>query len=280
MKVGFIGAGHMGRPMVDRLIRAGHEVVVLVRRPEARAAAEADGWAGADTVAATVRDAGVVVVVVLNDDQVRSVCLGPDGALAAMKPGATLVQHTTCDPATVQLIADQGSEKGIKVLDAALSGGPPSIAAGQLTLWVGGDQAVLEEMRPLLGAYASPIMFVGPLGHGQRVKLVNNALFVAQVGLAVDAVRLAASLGIDEQTILGAVQHGSGASFGLTVVAGAGSVDAVGDRLSDLMRKDVNVVRDVAQRTGTDLGIIGTVLSSAAVEQQVLRSASGRVQPP
>jgi 3-hydroxyisobutyrate dehydrogenase-like beta-hydroxyacid dehydrogenase len=279
VKVGFIGAGRMGRPMVDRLVSAGHEVAVLVRRPEARAAAEADGLTGAATVAATVDDADVVFVVVLNDDQVRSVCLGSDGALAAMKPGATLVQHTTCDPATVQLIAAAGSEKGIRVLDAALSGGPPSIAAGQLTLWVGGDEAVLEEMRPLLETYASPIMWVGPIGHGQRVKLVNNALFVAQVGLAVDAVRMAGSLGIDEQAILAAVQHGSGASFGLSVVAGAGSVDAVGDRLADLMRKDVNVVRDVARRTETDLGIIGTVLSSAAVEQKVLQSASEPDRP-
>ena len=109
-------------------------------------------------------------------------------------------------------------------------------------------------------------MFVGPLGNGQRVNSINNALFVAQVGLAVDAVRVARSLGIDEQAILNAVRHGSGASFGLGVVADAGSVDTVGERLSDLMLKDVTVVRDVARRTGTDLGIIGTVLSSDAVE--------------
>src|ERR1700722_13820852 len=105
MKIGFIGAGRMGRPMVDRLLRAGHEMAVLVRRPEARAAPEADGLAWTDTVAATVRDADVVFVVVLNDDQVRGVCLGSDGAVAIMKPGATLIQHTTCDPATVELIA-------------------------------------------------------------------------------------------------------------------------------------------------------------------------------
>jgi 3-hydroxyisobutyrate dehydrogenase-like beta-hydroxyacid dehydrogenase len=258
--------------MVARLVGAGHEVVVLARRPEAKADAEAEGFTCADTVAATVRDAEVVVSVVLSDDQVRSVFLGPAGALMEMKPRATVVQHTTCDPATVQLIADEASVKGIRVLDAALSGGPPSIVAGALTLWVGGEEAVLDEMRPLLESYASPVMFVGSLGNGQRVKLVNNALFVAQVGLAVDAVRLASSMGIDEETILAAVQHGSGASFGLSVVAGAGSVDAVGDRLSDLMFKDVTVVREVARRSKTDLGIIGTVLSSDPVEAKVLRS--------
>jgi len=142
MKIGFIGAGRMGRPMLDHLVAAGHDVTVLVRRPEARAAAEADGLTWAETVAATVRDADVVFVVVLKDEQVRSVCIGPDGAIAAMKPGAAIVQHTTSDPATAQLIAGQGADRGIRVLDAALSGGPHDIAASRLTLWVGAVKGI------------------------------------------------------------------------------------------------------------------------------------------
>jgi 3-hydroxyisobutyrate dehydrogenase-like beta-hydroxyacid dehydrogenase len=274
MKIGFIGAGRMGRPMASRLAAAGHDVRVLARGPQGRAAAEADGLAWADTVAATVREADVVVTVVLTDEQLRSVCLDADGAIAAMQPGAAIVQHTTCDPVTPQLIADRAAERGIGVLDAALSGGPHDIAAGTLTLWVGGDEALLTHLRPVLGAYASPIMAVGPLGNGQRVKLVNNALFVAQVGLAIDAVRLAGSLGIEEQAILAALPHGSGDSRALGVVARGGSVHAVADRLADLMRKDVAVVREVARRAGADLGIIGTVLSSDAVEEKVLRPSS------
>jgi 3-hydroxyisobutyrate dehydrogenase-like beta-hydroxyacid dehydrogenase len=273
VRVGFIGPGRMGRPMVDRLVAAGYEVTVLVRGAEARAAAAADGL----TVAATVRDAvagaELVFVVVLNDEQVRSVCLGPDAALAAMAAGGTLVQHTTSDPATAVLIAEAGADRGIRVLDAALSGGPHDIAAGTLTLWVGGDEELLDDLRPVLATYASPIMFVGQLGNGQRVKLVNNALFVTQVGLAIDAVRLAGSLGIDERAILAAVQHGSGASRALAVVAGGPSVDAIPSRLGDLMRKDVTVVREVAARAGANLGIIGTVLASDAIEDKVLGSA-------
>lgn len=274
MKIGFVGPGRMGRPMLARLVAAGHDVTVLVRRPQARVAAEADGLPWAGTVAATVRDADAVFVVVLTDEQVRSVCLGPDGAIAAMKPGATLIQHTTSDPVTAELLTGAGAERGIRVLDAAISGGPHDIAAGRLTLWVGGDEAVLEEMRPVLDSYASPVMFVGPAGNGQRVKLVNNALFVAQVGLAIDAVRLAGSLGIEEKAILAAVQHGSGASRALSIVAGGGSVDAVAERLADLMLKDVAVVREVAQSAGADLGIIGTVLSSDVVANKVLHRAS------
>lgn len=273
MKIGFVGPGRMGRPMVDRLVAAGHDVTVLVRRPEGRAPVEAAGAAVAETVAATVRGADAVVVVVLTDEQVRSVCLGPDGALAAMRPGAVLVQHTTSDPATAHLLAETAAEHGVRLLDAALSGGPHDIAAGRLTLWVGGDEADLDAVRPVLGAYASPILFVGPAGNGQRVKLVNNALFVAQVGLAIDAVRLAGSLGIDEPAILAALQHGSGASRGLGVVANGGSVDAVAGRLGALMSKDVDVVHEVARSAGADLGVIGSVLRSRPVEEKVLGRA-------
>jgi 3-hydroxyisobutyrate dehydrogenase len=273
MKIGFIGAGRMGGPMARRLAAAGHDVTVLARRPQAVDAAEVDGLAWADTVAGAVRDADLAFTVVLTDEQVRSVCLGPGGAITAMRAGAVIVQHTTCDPATPELIARRAADRGIGVLDAALSGGPHDIAAGTLTLWVGGDEALLARLRPVLGTYASPILPVGAVGNGQRVKLVNNALFVAQVGLAIDAVRLAGSLGIEEQAILAALQHGSGASRALGVVARGGSVDAVADRLADLMLKDVTTVREVARSGGVDLGIIGTVLSSEAVERKVLGTA-------
>jgi 3-hydroxyisobutyrate dehydrogenase-like beta-hydroxyacid dehydrogenase len=276
MKVGFVGPGRMGRPILDHLVAAGHEVTVLVRRAEARAAAEADGLTCADTVTAAVRDAEVVFSVLLNDGQVREVFLGAGGGLASMAPESVLVQHTTCDPETVVALAEAGAYRDVRVLDAAVSGGPGDIRSGSLTLWVGGDAALLEQLRPLLETYASPITSVGSIGNGQRVKLVNNALFVAQVGLAVDAVRLGASLGIGSAAILGAVRHGSGASRALDVVAGMG-VENVGDHLAELMLKDVLVVREAARRAGTDLGVIGEVLASDAVEQQVLR---GGAPPP
>jgi 3-hydroxyisobutyrate dehydrogenase-like beta-hydroxyacid dehydrogenase len=275
MKIGLIGPGRMGRPILDRLRAAGHEVTALVRRAEAQQSATAEGLSWAATAHETVRGAEAVLVVVLTDSQVRSVCLGPGGALEAMEPSATLIQHTTSDPSTAKLLADAGAGRSIGVLDAALSGGPDDIARGTLTLWVGGDEALLGSMRPLLETYASPVMFVGPLGNGQRVKLVNNALFVAQVGLAIDAVRLAGSLGIDERDILEALPHGSGASRALSVVAGGGSVDVVRERLADLMSKDVATARAVAQSEGADLGILGTVLASDAVEVMVLGRGDG-----
>ena len=269
-RIGVIGAGRMGRPIIDRLVAAGYEPTVLTRRPAARAAAEAAGLRCAGTVRETVRDAEVVVTVVFDDEQLRVAALGDDGVIAAMPAGGVLVQHTTCDPATVTLLAETGAKRGVSVLDAALSGNPRDIAAGQLTVWIGGEEQALERVRPRLDAYASPVMFVGSVGDGQRIKLVNNALFVAQVGLVVDAVRLAGSVGIAEEQIITAVAQGSGASRALSSVAWIGA-SAVGTRLGELMSKDISVVRAIAERAGADLGLIGDVLSSAVVEQQVLR---------
>jgi 3-hydroxyisobutyrate dehydrogenase-like beta-hydroxyacid dehydrogenase len=269
MKIGLVGWGAMGRPMADRLVAAGHDVTVVVRRPDARAEASAKGLASKATVADAVHDADVVICAVLSDEQVRSVCLGPDGVLASMRPGATLVQHTTCDPATLEELAVKAAELGVQILDAALSGGPGRIASGELTLWVGGDEVLLEQLRPVLGAYASPILHVGAIGDGQRVKLVNNALFVAQLGLAVDAVRLAGVLGIDERALLEAVPQGSGMSSAFGVVAMAGAVDVLVGWVGALMRKDLETVRTTAERAGADLGIIGTVLSSEAVARAI-----------
>jgi len=269
VRIGVIGAGRMGRPIVDRLVAAGYEPTVLTRRPQARAAAEAAGLRCADTLRETVRDAQVVLTVVFDDEQLRAAALGPAGVIAAMPADGILVQHTTCDPATMALLAETAAKRGISVLDAALSGNPRDIAAGQLTLWVGGEEQALAYVRPLLDSYASPVMFVGPAGNGQRIKLVNNALFVAQVGLAVDAVRLAGSIGISEEQILAAVQHGSGGSRALSSVAWIG-VSAVGPRLAELMSKDMQALRAAAESSGADLGLVGDVLSSDVVQRQVL----------
>ncbi len=273
MKIGFIGAGRMGGPIVERLIAAGNDVTVLTRGSETRSIAKTKGWKTSDTIEHTVQSAELVVSIVLNDEQVQAALVGSGGALEAMAPGAILVQHTTCDPDTAVMVADAGAARGVHVLDAAVSGSPQDTAAGRLTLWVGGDECVLDSVRPVLESYGSPVMHVGPIGHGQRVKLVNNALFVAQIGLAVDAVRLAAAVGIGEAEILAAVQHGSGDSRALSSLAWIG-VDAVGIRLAELMLKDVLVVRQIAERTGADLGLIGQVLSSELVERQVLYSGT------
>lgn len=269
MRIGFVGAGRMGRPVIDRLVAAGHRPRVLARKEKSRAELETAGLDCGSTVADTTCDADLVFCMVLDDGQVRAALLGCEGAIASMPQGSVLVLHTTCDPSTVAELVDAGDRRGVRVLDAAVSGNPRDIAEGALTLWVGGDEGTLAEVRPVLAAYASPVLHVGPPGHGQLVKLVNQGLFVAQVGLAVEAVRLAGRLGIPGAEALAALQHGSGSSRALASVAWIG-VDAVGERLAELMLKDVEVVREVAARHAIDLGLFAEIFDAPAVRDDVL----------
>ena len=197
-RVGFVGAGRMGGPMVRRLVEAGHDVRALGRSPEKRAAVEELGAQAVTDLALVAEGADAVIVCVFTDEQVRQVCLESD-LVAAMAPGAVLVIHTTGSPRTAETIA----ARGIDVVDAPVSGGPHDIAAGHVTLFVGGDDDAVARVRPLLSAYGDPILHVGRTGAGQLVKLVNNTLFAAQIGLVAEGVRLGGRLGIEESALLG-----------------------------------------------------------------------------
>jgi len=258
MRVGFVGAGRMGRPMVERLVAAGHEVRVLGRAPQARDSLRAVGAVPVETVAEVGADAAAVCVCVFNDTQVKEVCLGAqsDGPslLDAMPPGAVLVLHTTGSPATAAAIA--AATDKIWVLDCPVSGGPHDIAAGKLTLLMGGAAEPMERVRPILQAYGDPILHVGPLGAGQAVKLVNNAVFAANIGLLAEAVRLGETFGVAEDLLLSALPHGSAASRALSAAASRGSVSGFAAAVAEFLGKDIAVVRSVAAELGADLGVL------------------------
>jgi len=250
----------MGRPMIARLVAAGHEVIVLGRSPEAREALAAAGARPVAEASAVADKADVACVCVFSDEQVREVCL--TGSLVEVLPeGAALVIHTTGSPSTAIQIAAAGASRGIAVIDSPVSGGPHDIAAGHITLLAGGSAADLERVRPVLSAYGDPILHVGPLGAGQAVKLVNNAVFAANIGLIAQAVRLGQQLGVAEEGLLAALPHGSAASRGLSVVAGRGSVATSARMLAEFLGKDVAVVRDVAAELGASLGVLDAAIS-------------------
>ena len=248
MRLGFVGAGRMGRPMIERLAAAGHEV---------RAPARSDdtGTAG--------DGAGAVLVCVYDDEQVRDVCLGT-GLLGRMPSGSVLVVHTTGSPRTAEAIASEAGPRGIDVLDAPVSGGPHDVAAGRLTVFAGGADAAVTRMRPVLGAYADPVLHVGPLGAGQGVKLINNALFGAHIGLLAHAVRLGERFGTGEADLLEALTHASSASRALSGVVPRGSVAAFAEAVGGFLGKDVAVVHEVAAELGGDLGALAPALDALA----------------
>jgi 3-hydroxyisobutyrate dehydrogenase-like beta-hydroxyacid dehydrogenase len=258
MNIGFVGVGEMGRPMVARLLGASFPVRFHARRPEVISQVVSLGGTDAGSRAGVADGSDVVILCVYSDDQVRDVCLGPDGLIASMGAGSTLVNHTTGSPTTAELLAAEARPRGVHVLDAALSGGPADVARGNLTLLIGGDEPVLDRARPALEAYCDPILHVGRLGDGQRIKLVNNALFGAHVALVAEAERVAAGLGVDPIAALKAITHCSGDSYALRTVITLGSSARMQSLAGRFIQKDVAMVVDVAADLGTDLGLLRT----------------------
>lgn len=260
-QVGFVGAGRMGAPMVRRLVEAGHEVRALGRSVEKRRAVSELGAQPVTDLADVGTEADVVVVCVFTDEQVQQVCL-ESVLLSTMRPGSVLVIHTTGSPRTAESVASEAAPHGVDVIDAPVSGGPHDIAAGHVTLFVGGSDVAVGHARPVLASYGDPILHVGPIGAGQGVKLVNNTLFAAQIGLLHEAVRLGDRLGIDEQRLLDAIGHGSGASKVASIVGARGSVDAFIEMVGEFVGKDVAVVRKTAAELGSDLGLLDDAINA------------------
>ena len=251
----------MGAPMVRRLVEAGHDVRALGRSVEKRRAVSQLGAQPVTDLTDVAAGADVVIVCVFTDDQVRQVCLESD-LLSTMGAGASLVIHTTGSPRTAEAIAAEAESHGIAVVDAPVSGGPHDIAAGRVTLFVGGSDAAVERVRPMLASYGDPILHVGAIGAGQGVKLVNNALFAAQIGLLHQAVRLGDRLGIDQRQLLDAIGHGSAASRVASIVAARGSVDAFVEMVGEFVGKDVAVVRKTARELDSDLGLLDDAINA------------------
>ena len=182
-RVSFVGAGQMGSPMVQRLLDAGVPTTVYARRAEVRERFERAGAPVVAVISDAARDADVVIVCVYSDSEVDEVALGADGLLASMSPGAILALHTTGSPATAKRLAEAAAGRGVKVVDAPVSGGANDIVAGHLTVMLGGEPDDVERVSSVVAAYSDAIFPVGELGSAQALKLVNNALFAANVQL-------------------------------------------------------------------------------------------------
>lgn len=262
-RVHVVGAGRMGLPMVERLVAGGHEVHVLARHDESRAAVQKTGAIAVPEVGGIGTDAELVVVCVFTDEQVREVCLD-DGVLERMPRGAALVVHTTISPRTVETIAAAAEPYGVAVIDAAVSGGPHDIAAGSLTLFLGGADDAVAAVTPVLKSYGDPVLHVGAAGHGQKVKLVNNALFAAEIGLLAEAAELGRQLGVDEASLFSALPHGSSSCKVMGNIAMRGSVSEFRTAVGEFLTKDVAVVRAAVSELGGDLGVLDTAIDAHA----------------
>ena len=254
-RIGFIGLGSQGGPMAERIAAAGLPLVIWARRADAARPFAAQGASVAASVSELGRMCKHVGVCVVDDAGVRAIC---DELIPAMAPGSRIAIHATVLPETCEGIAAKAQERGIAVLDAPVSGGGGAAAAGTLTVMCGGDDATFAACRPVLEAFAGTIVHLGPLGSGQRAKIVNNALMAANMGLAHAALGAGADLGIDRSALAELIKASSGRSFGLEVYARLPSPRAFAHG-APLLIKDVGLLASLLSQNPD-----AAVLSEAA----------------
>jgi 3-hydroxyisobutyrate dehydrogenase-like beta-hydroxyacid dehydrogenase len=253
--VAFLGLGVMGYPMAGHLARAGHRVSVYNRTP-AKALAWAAEYGG--RTAATPRDAAAgaaaVFTCVGNDDDLRSVVLGADGAFAGMDKGAVVVDHTTASAAVARELHAAAKSRGLNFIDAPVSGGQAGAVNGALTVMCGGDAAAFAAIQPVAMAFAKAVTRVGDPGAGQLAKMVNQIAVAGVVQGLSEAVAFGRKAGLDMKQVLEVIGKGAAQSWQMDN-RGATMVD---DRFDfgfavDLMRKDLALVLDEARRNGAQL---------------------------
>jgi 3-hydroxyisobutyrate dehydrogenase/2-hydroxy-3-oxopropionate reductase len=260
--VAFIGLGVMGYPMAGHLAKRGGHTVTVYNRTGAKAekwAAEHGGKA-APTPKAAADGAEFVFTCVGNDDDLRSVTLGPDGALAGMKSGAVLIDNTTASAIVARELFAAAKAKGVGFLDAPVSGGQAGAENGQLTVMVGGEQPVFDKAKPVIDAYAKMVGLMGQAGSGQLTKMVNQICIAGLVQGLSEGIHFAKKAGLDVEQVIGVISKGAAQSWQMEnryKTMNAGKFDfgfAV-----DWMRKDLSISIAEARQNGAKLPVAALV---------------------
>ena len=261
VKAAFIGLGVMGDPMAGHLVGAGHAVTVY-NRSAAKAGAwvAAHGGAQAGTPREAAQGADFVFICVGNDDDLRAVVLGADGALAGMHTGAVLVDHTTASADVARELHALAALQGVAFVDAPVSGGQAGAVSGALTVMCGGDEAPFAAMRPVAMAYAKAVTRVGAAGAGQLAKMVNQVCIAGLVQGLSEAIAFGQTAGLDMKLVLDVIGKGAAQSWQLDS-RGKTMVDDQFDFgfAVDWMRKDLGLVLDEARRNGARVPVTALV---------------------
>lgn len=254
-KVAFIGLGVMGYPMAGHLAKAGHQVTVYNRNQ-----AKAQQWSAefkqewAATPARAAEQADVVMACVGNDDDLRAIFLGPEGALAGMKTGSLFIDHTTASADVARELGIEAANKGVSFLDAPISGGQAGAQKGMLGIMCGGQQHDMDRALPLMMSYAQTCTLMGPLGSGQLCKMVNQIAVVGLLQGLAEAMAFGERAGLDMEKALSVLTKGAARSWqmeakGPTMLAR----DFQPGFTVNWMLKDLDLVQQEAQRNGAQL---------------------------
>lgn len=261
LDVAFLGLGVMGHPMAGHLARAGHRVRVY-NRTAAKAAewVKEYGGASAGTPREAAAGADIVFACVGNDDDLRSVTIGTDGAFAGMKPGAVFVDHTTASASVARELAAAARERGLEFIDAPVSGGNLGAINGALTVMCGGNEAAFAKIQPVAMAFSKAVTLLGDSGAGQLAKMVNQIAIAGLVQGLSEAIAFGEKAGLDMKAVLGVIGKGAAQSWqmdnrGPTMIEGKFDFGFA----VDWMRKDLGLVLDEAKRNGARLPVTALV---------------------
>lgn len=261
-KVAFLGLGVMGYPMAGHLKnKGGHDVTVYNRTtPKAEKWAKEFGGSFAVTPAEAVRDADFVFACVGNDDDLRSVTIGPDGAFSTMRKDAIFIDNTTASAEVARELDAEAQKRGFHFIDAPVSGGQAGAENGVLTVMVGASEAVFERARPIIDAYARMVGLMGPVGSGQLAKMVNQICIAGLVQGLAEGIHFGKKAGLDIEKLISVISKGAAGSWQMENRSGTmnqGKYDfgfAV-----DWMRKDLGICLEEADRNGALLPVTALV---------------------
>ena len=275
MKIGFIGTGTMGQPMLANLVKKGFEVVAYDVVPVALEAAARLGAARAGSIREAAAASDLVITMLPSSANVEAAYLGADGIMDAPIAGRLCVDMSTIDPGTAQRVAARLNERQIRFLDAPVSGGAGGAAAGTLAIMVGGDARDLEEARPALAAMGANIIHVGAVGAGEVAKLCNNLISGSALIAVAEAFRIGEAFGVDPQILTNVIAKSSGATWVMEhmhpvpgiVDSAASSRQYAPGFMTDLMAKDLALAVNAAREKRVPVAV-------AAAAQQLYRMAS------
>ncbi|WP_138934162.1 NAD(P)-dependent oxidoreductase [Roseovarius arcticus] len=260
-KLAFLGLGVMGYPMAGHLAAAGHSVCVYNRT-----AAKAEAWVAehGGTSAPTPREAAAgadfVMACVGNDDDLRSVCLGEDGAFAGMTAGATFVDHTTVSAAVTAELFEAATAKGLHFVDAPVSGGQAGAENGQLSIMCGGDQSAYDAAEPIMSIYAKLCRRIGASGAGQMTKMCNQIAIAGLVQGLSEALHFADKAGLDGAAVVEVISQGAAGSWQMDNRSGTMLADQFEHGFAvDWMRKDLGICLKTADENGASLPVTALV---------------------
>ena len=269
-RAAFIGLGVMGFSMAGHLATKGFDVVVYNRtRSKAETWAKKFKGTFAPTPALAARDADIVMACVGNDDDVRAIALGPEGAFAGMKPGAVFVDHTTASADLARELATLATGKGLGFLDAPVSGGQAGAENGVLTVMVGGDKAMFDRAKTAMDCYARAVTLMGPAGAGQLTKMVNQLCIAGLVQGLAEGINFAIQAGLDPALVVDVISKGAAGSWqmenrGRTMAQGKFDFGFA----VDWMRKDLTICLAEARKNGARLPVAALVDQFYAAVQE------------